>query len=74
MSKVFYPECAHLDPNTRSGGNFFCEWRGRYVVPATSVYTRRVIRRAPGHKFIFHPDRCAPDCRQCEGKTRVPVL
>lgn len=75
MSKIFYPECQWLDPNTRDAdGNFYCEERCRYVVPAVSVYTRRCIWRQPYYKFVFHHDRCAPDCCHRDGKTRVPTL
>ena len=74
-AKVFYPTCRYLDPNARDAdGNFYCEKRTRYVYPAVSVYTRRVIWRNPYYKLVFHPDRCAPNCWHRDGKTRVPTL
>ena len=66
MSRVFYPQCQWLDPNTRdSSRRFYCEQRCRYVEPAHTVYTKE--RR-------FHADRRAPDCWNRRGKTRVPTL
>ena len=75
MSKVCYPACQWLDPNTRDEqGLFYCEHRCRYVKPAVTVYTRRRIWRDPYVKHVFNPDRCAPDCWHRSGKTRVPTL
>lgn len=75
MDKIFYPSCEHLDPDCRDyKGRFYCEERYRYVVPAVSVYTRKVIWRKPYYKLVFHPDRCACDCWHRRGKTRVPTL
>ena len=69
MSKVFYPSCQWLGPNTRdTSKRFYCEWRCCYVEPARTVYTKE--RRV----HVFHKDRCAPDCWNRRGKTRVPVL
>ena len=69
MSKVFYPSCQWLDPNTRdTSRRFYCERRRCYVEPARTVYTKE--RRF----HLFHADRCAPDCWNRRGKTRVPVL
>ena len=75
MSKIFYPTCQWLDPNTReTNGNFYCEKRSHYVVPAVSVYTKRCIYRPPYYKLVFHLDRCASNCWHRDGQTRVPTL
>lgn len=66
MSKIFYPPCQWLDPNTRDAkGNFYCEQRFCSVHPARSVYDA-------DHKF--NRSKCAPDCWHRAGKTRVPTL
>ena len=69
MSKVFYPPCQWLDPNTRDlSGRFYCERHCHYVKPARTVYTAE--RRCR----LYHDDRCAPDCWHRSGKTRIPTL
>ncbi len=66
---VFYPECRHLDPNSRDAkGHFFCERRGVFVKPARTVYTGKRRSR------LFNVDRCAPNCWHRSGATRVPTL
>ena len=66
MSKIFYPPCQWLDPNTRDAkGHFYCEFRHNHVRPAGSCLSA-------DHKF--NRSLCGPDCMRRSGKTRVPTL
>lgn len=68
MSKIFYPPCQWLDPNTRDAkGHFYCEFRHAYVRPALSCLD-------VDREFKFNRSHCAPDCLARSGKTRVPTL
>ena len=47
-TKVFYPPCQWLDPNTRDAkGHFYCEFRCRYVEPAPNCWHRDGKTRVP---------------------------
>ena len=76
MSKLFYPPCQFLDPNTRDAqGRFFCDYRRCYVSPCNSVYRRwRCDRHGRLHGELFVSSACAPDCWHLRGQTRIPKL